>query len=83
MRTSEIIEGMSILLKYYDNPNGYHTGVENDVLFMYTTDRPVSEPDILRLIELGWLQDEVVFRGDDGEILVEHYDPKESWICHI
>jgi hypothetical protein len=52
--TKQIIEGMTILLPYYDNPNGYHSGAEHDVLYMYETDKPVSDEDKVKLEELGW-----------------------------
>lgn len=53
--TKNVIEGMSILLKYYDNKEGYHTGtIDKNIICMFTTDSPVSEEDKQKLAELGW-----------------------------
>jgi len=60
MRTSAIIEGLQILEKYRDKPDGYHCSAEHDVLYVYATDRPVSAVDLDRLSELDW------FQSDEG-----------------
>lgn len=54
-RTTNIIKGMQILLPYYGEPErGFHTAAEHDVIYMYPTDKPVSEDDMITLGELGW-----------------------------
>lgn len=79
MKTKDIIEGLSILEKYRDTPDGYNCSAEHDVLHAYATDKPVEQPDLDRLIELGWRQE--VFAGADDDVVATHYDPMESWYC--
>jgi hypothetical protein len=70
MQLSKIIEGLTVLSKYYDK-DGYHTGAEHDQFYTYATDRPVSPDDVANLKELGWFQPDM---EDDAE-----YDPEEGW----
>jgi len=79
MKTAAIIEGLTILEKYRKKPNGFNCGAEHDVLYAYKTDRPVGADDLVRLIDLGWFQEEVD-SGDD-DFAAEYYDPEESWAC--
>jgi hypothetical protein len=86
MKNSAVIEGLQILEKYRDKPDGYDLGAEHDVLYAYRTDRPVEQPDLDRLIELGWFQEEVDYGDDDetgGEFAAKHYDPEESWTAYV
>lgn len=80
MKTPAIIEGLTILQKYRDKPDGFHTGAEHDVLYSYATDKPLSQEDLTRMVELDWWQE--VSCGDrDDEFSVEHYDASEGWSC--
>ena len=84
MQTSAIIEGLTILEKYRDKPDGYNCGAEHDILYVYATDKPVESDDLLRLIELGWFQDDADYGDDpdsDGEFAAKHYNPDLSWSC--
>jgi hypothetical protein len=54
MKLSSLIEGAQILSAYFDDPDGFHVGAEHDQIFIYATDRPVSEKDRARLGELRW-----------------------------
>ena len=78
MITSKIIEGLTILQKYYDK-DGFHCGAEHDVIYAYATDKPVGKQDLDRLIDLGWFQEGAT--NDEGELPSENYDPSESWAC--
>ena len=80
MKTKDIIEGLSILEKYRKKPDGYNCGAQHDVLYAYATDKPVKQPDLDRLIELGWRQEDVDM-GEDDDFAAKHYDPGESWYC--
>lgn len=82
MKTKDIIEGLLILEKYRDNVDGYNTGAEHDELFAYPTDRPVEQPDLDRLIELGWRQYGADI-DEDEEFSAKHYDIEESWQCFV
>lgn len=73
MRTSSIIEGLTILEKYRDKPDGYNTGAEHDQIFAYAPDIPVSPDDATRLALLGWFQEGM----QHGE-----FSPLEGWACY-
>lgn len=82
MRTKDIVEGMTILLKYYDDPAMWHTGAEHEVIYMYATDNPVTPEDLTRLVGLGWFQHEVEpVRGGNFEVM--DYDKGEGWAAHV
>lgn len=76
MKLQNFIEGLKILQKYFNDPNGYHLGAEHDQIYVYATNNPLSEEDINKLLELGWFQDE----NDiiDGEC-DQTYNPESSW----
>jgi len=80
MKTSKIIEGMQILNTYYYQEDGYNTGAEHDYIYMCITDKPVSVPDLKRLIELGWEQPYADWEDEDS-FTVSDYDPGEGWRC--
>ncbi len=71
MKLSEFTEGLDILKKYFNDPNGYHIGSEHDQFYVYATDKPVSDEDVKILLELGWFQPET--NDDDG------YSPEDGW----
>lgn len=48
-----IIQGMTILRKYIDNPSGYATAAEHDQFFV-NVDKKVSKTDKSTLKALGW-----------------------------
>ena len=66
MIINEVIKGMEILSKYFDE-DGYNVGAEHDVIYVYNTDKAVSEEDIVTLRSNGWEQDSA------------EYSLKESW----
>lgn len=87
MRTSAIIEGLTILEKYREKPDGFNCGAGHDVLYVYSTDKPVESDDLNRLVELGWFQEEChhKYQDDeetDGSFAAKHYDPDEGWTCY-
>ena len=82
MTTKNVIEGLSILEKYRDKPDGYNTGVEHDQIYAYPTAKPVNDDDLKRLVELGWFQQDVE-TGDDDEFGAKHYDAAEGWSCFV
>lgn len=83
MKTKNIIEGLQILLPYYDDQDGYHNGAEHDVIYAYATDRPVQPADLARLIELGWFQERVDYQDGDVGMQVIDYNPNESWTAYV
>ena len=82
MQNSSFIEGLRILQKYYENPDGYNLGAGHDIIYVYPTDSPVQETDLKRLFELGWIQPEVG-TGDEGLPTPEQYDPEEGWGAYV
>lgn len=71
MNLKNFLEGVAIISKYYDNPEGYHIGADNDQIYLYATDNAITEEDISTLRDLGWFQPEV---GTDDE-----YSPGDGW----
>lgn len=71
MQLSKFIAGLTILAKYYDDPDGYHIGAEHDQFYAYRTDKPVAPDDVAKLFELDWFQPDAA----EGE----GYDPDEGW----
>jgi hypothetical protein len=81
MLISKLIEGLTILEKYRDRPNGCKTGAEHGCIFGFATDRPLSEIDLQRIVELGWFQN-VSLGGEEetqSDFDVTHYDPEQCW----
>jgi len=79
MKTTGIIEGLTILEKYRDQPDGEECYTHHDMLHIYATDQPVESDDLERLIELGWSQ------HDDPaakEVFsAKHYSVAREWVC--
>lgn len=73
MRLNRFIEGLQILSKYYDKLDGHHTGAEHDQFYAYQTDRPLTDEDLNRMVELGWFQPECGFES------AADYKPSEGW----
>jgi len=82
MTTNDIITGLQTLMPYYDNQNGHHTGAEHDILYAYTTDKPLSKEDIEKMIELGWHQeyDDIDY---DKDFDVSDYRADEGWQSYV
>lgn len=81
MTTKTVIEGLTILEKYREKPDGYNTGAEHDQIYAYATDKPVDEADLKRLVELGWFQEDA--ETGDEEFGVKHYDADVGWTCYV
>jgi len=74
MKTKDLMVGINILLKYYDNLDGWFVGCEHDQLYMFSTDKPVSPEDAQKLHELGWFQE---------GIEAPNYSLDESWSAFV
>lgn len=83
MKLGNFIKGLEILQQYYKNPNGYHISAEHDVVYVFKTDRPVSQDDLTRLVALGWFQEGTCEDRDGDDFKSEHYDPEESWTAYV
>ena len=79
--TKDVIAGMQILLPYYDKDDGYQTGADHDVIYMYATDRPVSEEDRAKLEALGWHQEGADEPEEEGGL--PSYDADEGWYTFV
>ena len=83
MRTIDIIEGMKLLLNYFNSQDGYNAGCEHDELRVYATDKPLTDVDVQKMIDLGWHQ-EHDGRGDYSEdFALSHYRPEEAWVSYV
>ena len=78
MNTDSLIKGLQILSNYYDKPGGYNTGANHDVVYGYPTDKPLTNEDVQKMIDLGWHQghDEMNYNED---MKVSDYRDDESW----
>lgn len=81
MRTIDIVNGINILLKYYEKQDGYHSGSDHDEFYMYPTIQPLTPDDLQKMIALGWIQ---VYQGRDysRDFSAQDYIPTESWIAY-
>jgi hypothetical protein len=75
MKMSNLIAGLQLLQSYFTDPDSDNTGVGYEILYVYATDKPLSEDDVKKLQDLGWHQPEVE-EDDDGN---SPYDPEERW----
>jgi hypothetical protein len=78
MKTSDLIEGLTILKPYYDREHTVDAGRE--VLYASATKRPLTPEDVQRMVALGWIQEDVD-HGDD-DFGPQHYDPEEGWAAY-
>lgn len=83
MKLKAIIEGLAILSNYYHAPDGYHIGADPDILYAYSTDKPVQEPDLTKLFLLGWFQPDAERHNTDGEFAIEDYDSEQGWAAFV
>lgn len=81
MNTKNLLEGIAILQRYVDNPDGYNIGAEHDQVYFYATDHPLGKEDFERLIKLNWFQPDVEEDGD--EQTWEEYDQEECWSAFV
>ena len=80
MGTKNIIEGLQILMPYYDRPDGYNLGAEHDTIYAYATDEQLSTQDVKKMIELGWEQER-----DDYDIdwTSDDYASDVGWFKYV
>jgi hypothetical protein len=77
MMLKNLVEGIEIMRKYYDDPDEHHHTCEHDEFIMFPTDNRISEEDYEVLVALDWYQPEVA--NDDHEY--NFYDQEESWVA--
>lgn len=75
MRLNEFIEGLTIFSRYYDKPEGHHIAAEHDQVYVYATNKPLSEDDEKRVRALGW------FQPDHEE--EDPYAPEDRWSAFV
>jgi hypothetical protein len=79
MLLSKLIQGLQIFQKYYDE-DGYDTGAEHDQFYAYSTDKPLSEEDLKKVVDMGWFQPDV---DHEDDFQVSDYDPTEGWSTYV
>ena len=82
MKTSAIIEGLTILQKYR-NADSYAIGAEHDIIYAYETDMPLSTQDVKRMVKLGWFQEDASIPDEAPDYSWEHYDSDEGWAAYV
>ena len=80
MRTREIIAGLQILMPFYTDQNGYHTGANLNEIYAYPTDKPISDVALDNMIGFGWHQD-YEGRNNDERYTRKEYRPDQRWVC--
>lgn len=71
MNLANLIEGLAILSKYFNDPSGYYVQADHDVIYITATNIPVQLRDVELLYELGFFQ--------KGEDTLDSYDPDKDW----
>lgn len=78
MKMSDVIEGLTILQKYY-REDGYHLAAEHDEIYAFETQKQLSPEDAKKMFDLGWIQ--VDAETDDyGNA---PYDPECGWVAYV
>lgn len=77
MDVKNFLEGMHTLRPYYTHPDGYNMGAEHDIIYMYATNKPLTESDVQKMFALGWFQPECIVDGDHGP-----YSFEDGWAAH-
>ena len=62
MTTQNIIAGLQLTQLYRNRKDTFATGADHDVIYIYATDRPLSEEHVNTMIDLGFHQE---FHGAD------------------
>jgi len=75
MKLRAFIEGLNMLTPHYQDGDGYHLGAEHDQFYAYATATPLSEPEVARMLELGWFQPD----QEEGA----PYDPQNGWSAFV
>ena len=72
MKINDVIEGLTILQKYYME-DSWHIRAERDIIYLYKTDRPLTQEDSKKMLDAGWFQD------CNGSL----NDPRGEWYTHV
>lgn len=74
MNLKQFLAGVKILRKYYNDPDGYHIDAVHDIVYMYSTDKPLTPQHVKELRDLGWFQ---------RDLPETEYDPEEGWEAYV
>jgi hypothetical protein len=81
MTLDNFLKGLQILRPHYDKPDGYHLGAEHDQIYIYATNTQVSADDVAELLNLGFFQPDVRYKGE--EPTVADYDSTVGWSVFV
>ena len=73
----DVLDGLTILCPYYDNPS-YQIGAEQDIIYVYPTNRPLTNEDVGKMIEFGWQQEDYA-----DTFKLTDYNPEEGWVYYV
>ena len=83
MTIGKFVNGLNILLPYFDKPDeNYAVGAEHDQFYVYATDRPLTPEDVVKMKSLGWFQPDVRVPNDASSHSEAPYDPKDGWTTY-
>lgn len=74
MNMQSLIEGLTLVNSYNNDPTGYGVSADHDLIYAFATDRPMTTDDVQRMRDLGWFQ---------MEAPEDEYDPRESWCAYV
>ena len=85
MITKNLIAGIILLDTYRDNPGSHDLSAEHDTVYLYSTNRPLSEEDVKKMEDLGFVQESTDSYDPDESWIAstDSYDPDESWIAYV
>ena len=82
MKTQQVIDGLVLLQKYRDHKDSYDIGADHEVIYAYSTTRPLTTQDIQKMIDLGWHQ-EYDGRDYNKDFDISDYRHDETWHAYV
>jgi hypothetical protein len=83
MRRDAFIEGLQILNKHYNEDNTFAFGAEHDTFYAYSTDTPLEDKEVERMVELGWFQENVARDEETDDFTAACYVSTEGWVAYV
>ena len=81
MKLSNLIAGLEILKGHF-NKDCYSVGADNDIIYVYETDTPLTPEEVVKMVELGWFQYESPTDAN-GNFTPEYYDQERTWAAYV
>lgn len=82
MTTRQMVEGVQILLPFYNKKDGFHINAGSDVIYMNATDKSLPNEVVQKMISLSWHQ-EYDGRDYDEDFGIDDYREDEDWQFYV